>query len=148
MAYSFCGFIGSKAALDNLARRFSNARLIGLPQDVFVIQLVDSVIQEMNGGKSSETVDGFEYLSKGIEALAASVSHDGHLAYVEVFLSVGEGDQGAIMWEKGKQTKIISGDEVINSVLRRLGAVANKEQDEFLTMGFGLRRFTEDWLED
>jgi hypothetical protein len=146
MAYSFCGFIGTKAPLDNLAKRFPNARVIGLPQGLFVIPLVDELIEEVNGSASSEAVNGFEYLSKGMEAMALSVSQGGHVAYAEVFLSVGEGDQIAIIWEEGKQTQRISGQEVINSVLRRLGVLANEHQDEFLTMGFGLRRFTEDWL--
>ena len=146
MAYSFCGFIGTKAPLDNLASQFSNARVIGLPQGLFVIPLVDELIEEVNGSASSEVANGFEYLSEGMETLALLVSQNGRLAYAEVFLSVGEGDQIAVTWEEGKRTHMISGPEVINSVLRQLGVVANKDQDEFLTMGFGLRRFTEDWL--
>jgi hypothetical protein len=146
MAYSFCGFIGQKAPLDILARRFLNARIIGLPKGLFVIPLVDELIQEINGSKSFEAVDGFEYLSKKVEALAVSISQEGLMAYAEIFLSAGIGDQAAVFWAKSKQTRIIRNQDVINSVLRQLGAVANKGQDEFLAMGFGLRRFTDDRL--
>lgn len=148
MAYSFCGFIGPKSPLHNFAKRFSNARLIGLPQDLFVIPLLDSLAEEIYRSESPEIIDGFEYLNKEMVSLASSVSQDGPMAYAEVFLSAGEGDQAAVIWEKGRQTQMICGREVINSVLRQLGVAANKGQDEFLTMGFGLRRFTEDWLED
>lgn len=147
MAYSFHGFIGSKEPLTLLARHYRAARLVALGQNLFVVPLGEALQQQSARG-DGETADGFRFLSKELEDSAMAAAHDAALAYVEVDQWGSEGSQSAIFWEGGRRVRTIRfGQGVINTVLRALGAVGSEGLDPFDAMGFGRRRFTDEWLE-
>ncbi|RYZ20854.1 MAG: hypothetical protein EOO16_15190 [Chitinophagaceae bacterium] len=146
MAYSFSGFIGPLEPIQQVCRRFIFARGIPLGQEIFLVPLTEELREQMNDGGSS-SVDGFEFLTTSIKPVLQDASRSGPIAYAEVTHWAGEGSEAGIIWEKGSRLRTIRfGKGVINVILKHLGCTPAEGEDEFLTLGFGLRRFTDDWL--
>ncbi|TCZ65197.1 hypothetical protein [Flaviaesturariibacter aridisoli] len=146
MAYSFSGFIGTLEPVQRICTRFILARPVSLGQDLFLVPLTDELREQMTS-PAAEPVPGFELLTGAMEPVALSASMLGPLAYVEVTHWKGEGSEAGIIWEAGARLRTIRfGQGLINTVLKHLGCTANEGADEFTTLGFGRRRFTDDWL--
>ena len=74
---------------------------------------------------------------------------DRAFSYVEAEYHGGQGNQIAIIWkDKARHQLLELGENRINQVLQYFGVVANKGEDEFSTLGFGLQRHTKEWLEE
>ncbi|RYY91840.1 MAG: hypothetical protein EOO11_22115 [Chitinophagaceae bacterium] len=145
MAYSFHGFIGAEGALSGIRMRFPAAKIIALGQDVFLVPLTGPLQQQMNGGEEPEPLEGFSILTPPMEDVLLEVSGAGTVAYAEVLQWDGSG--AAIVWEGGSRQRTYRyGQHLISRLLRSFGVVAHEGQDEFTTMGFAKRRFTDDWL--
>lgn len=96
----------------------------------------------------------FEYLAPEWASAAAEASRDAPIAYVETQYHGGHGGQAAIVWEAGK---VVLGPTdnyaeptdpwPINSALRRLGVSARDRSDEFLALGLGMARCSEDFTD-
>ncbi|GAB4091546.1 hypothetical protein [Flaviaesturariibacter terrae] len=148
MAYSFYGFIGALEPIQRICSQYIFARNVPLGQDIFLIPLSDELQEQMNGSVAAEPLDGFELLTAPIETALASASISGPIAYAEVTHWAGEGHEAGVLWEGGKRQRTIRfGKGVINTMLKGLGCVAAEGEDEFGTLGFGRRRFTDDWLQ-
>ncbi|MGN6435014.1 MAG: hypothetical protein ACTHMM_00715 [Agriterribacter sp.] len=111
--------------------------------------MTEDLFDQINDFRSSEAIDSFLYLTENIETSILLSVGDKQFSYVEAEYHGGQGGQIAIIWEEGKRLRLLSyGQNKINEVLKYFGAVADKGQDEFLTLGFGLRRNTQEWIEN
>ena len=117
-------------------------------QGLCLIPMTEDLFDQINNLAVSNSVDKFEYLTDNIESKILQIIGDKKIAYVEAEYFGGEGGQIAIIWENNKRKKNLEyGQDKINEVLKDFGAIAEKREDEFLTLGFGLRRHTREWLE-
>ncbi|TCJ13729.1 hypothetical protein EPD60_11565 [Flaviaesturariibacter flavus] len=150
MAYSFTGFIGTLEPVQHICRQYIFARGIPLGQEIFLVPLTEELQEQMNDMPGSAALmDGFEFLTQPIESVLVSASAAGPVAYAEVSFWAGEGNEAGIIWQDGSRVRTIRfGRGVINAILKYLGCTATEGLDEFDTMGFGMRRFTDDWLKE
>jgi hypothetical protein len=147
MAYSFVGFIGPLEPIQAVCTRFIFARSVSVGQEIFIIPLTEELQEQIND-RERTVVEGFEFLTDAIESVAISASVLGPIGYAEVTYWAGEGSEAGIIWQERARVRTIRyGKAVINNILRYLGCIATEGSDEFSTMGFGYRRFTDDWLQ-
>jgi len=79
----------------------------------------------------------------------SKLTTDRQIAYGEADYFGEEGGQVGIIWADGRRIiQLKYGQDVINAVLRHFGVVAEKDKDEFDTLGLGRRRNTADWLDE
>ena len=93
--------------------------------------------------------DKFERLTGGVWRVAADLSENGSVAYIETEYFGGLGDQAAIAWREGRVVLSANRADIgpINAALRVLGAAAQGQLDEFESVGLGRYRSNESWLE-
>ncbi|PRY38119.1 hypothetical protein [Umezawaea tangerina] len=99
---------------------------------------------------------GFWKLTAELAASAAEWSKTGPVAYVEAEFWAGVGSQRAVVWEGGEvvfgPVQLEEGDQppaegtAISQALRRIGVVAEEDQDAFDAVGLGRHRHTADWV--
>ena len=70
------------------------------------------------------------------------------MAYVESEFFGGQGGHIGLIWKDGEREFI--GDfkkSTMNEILKKLGVIRNRNQDEFETIGLDRHRDTEDWTD-
>lgn len=118
-------------------------------QGISLIPMTEDLYDQINDFVISNSVDKFVYLTDNIEAKILQLIGDKKIAYIEAEYFGGQGGQIAIIWKNNKREKVLEyGQDKINEVLKDFGVIAEKGQDEFLTLGFGRRRQTIEWLEN
>lgn len=111
--------------------------------------MTEELFDQINKFCTSPSVDKFEYMTENVEQKLLDAISDRKFAYVEAEYFGGEGGQMAIIWDNNRREQLLSyGQGKINEVLKGFGVTAKQGQDEFVTLGFGLRRDTRDWIED
>jgi hypothetical protein len=93
-------------------------------------------------------------LSDGLHALALEISYSSAVAYISTAYFGGHGKQDALVWDKGTLcfSPPSSGydqdwpNSPISQALRMIGVVAEKDKDEFDTLGLGKHRETDQWV--
>ena len=149
MGYFLQAFICKQADTNIFTNNFDKAKKIEIGQGLSLIPMTEELFDQINNFVVSNSVDKFEYLTDNIETKILHLIDDKKFAYVEAEYFGGEGGQMAIIWENNKREKFLEfGQDKINEVLKDFGAIAEKGHDEFLTLGFGLRRNTREWLEN
>lgn len=94
--------------------------------------------------------DGLDMAPPGMsEALATATAEGGGLAYVETDYWGGSGGQSAMAWVEGREAlsamRAMGAGGPINSALRAIGVKRSDTDDEFDTIGLGLRRSMGDY---
>ncbi|WP_405925766.1 hypothetical protein [Streptomyces sp. NBC_00035] len=99
---------------------------------------------------------GFWRLPGGFDTLLAQWSTAGPVGYAEVEHFGGVGEQRAAVWADGalvlgplyvpEGQSFPSAGSPVSQALRRLGAVAGADGDEFLAVGLDRHRHNEDWI--
>ena len=139
-----CEYVDAKIFTEN----FDKSKDIEIGQGLSLIPMTEDLFDQINNFAVSNSVDKFEYLTDNIEIKILQLIDNKKIAYVEAEYFGGQGGQIAIIWENNKREKFLDfGQDNINEVLKDFGAIAEKGEDEFLTLGFGLRRHTREWLE-
>jgi hypothetical protein len=158
--YTLEAILARQSTLRDAVVGFVNVKLVQLPQGIYMIPVVGTLLQELEiryqGGTKviypewqqfSESLfhPKFERLIVGVDQLARHLSHHGLVAYVEATFTGGYGGHATMLWEQGERIEP-PGDD-INTVLKRLGVICAPGLDEFDTVGLGRYRSTKQWLE-
>jgi len=148
MGYYLQAFICKQSDTNIFTDNFDKAKNVVIGQGLSLIPMTKDLYNQINDIAVSNSVDNFEYLTDNVESKILQLIGDKKIAYVEAEYHGGDGGQVAIIWRDNKRYKFLElGQEKINEVLKDFGAIAEKGEDEFLTLGFGLRRHTSQWLE-
>jgi hypothetical protein len=149
MGYYLQAFICRQKDRECIKTKFDKAVSVDIGQGLSLIPMTEELFDQINNFEISPSIEDFEYLTENLESKILSVAENNLISYVEADYHGGEGGQRAIIWkDKNRQLLLGFGQERINQVLKYFGVAANQGEDEFLTMGFGLRRHTEEWLKD
>ena len=158
--YTLEAILAQKATIRDAVEGFLNAKLIRLPQKIYMIPMVSTLLQELEiryqGGTKVTNPDWqqfseslfhptFERLLVGVDQFARHLSHQGLVAYVEATFTGGYGEHATMLWENGKRLDPPGNN--INIILKRLGVVCRRRLDEFDTVGLGKYRSTKRWFE-
>jgi hypothetical protein len=144
--------------LTTAARRFGTAIVCSLAQGFSLLPITDALEKELvvyQPGAKDVLTNPLRYLSDGLQALAAEISHRTPVAYISTYYFGGQGGQDAVVWDKGSvrfspSTKGYSQgwpNSPISQALRMIGVVAEGGQDEFDSLGLGKHRKTHKWAE-
>ena len=151
--------------------RLHRLRLVGLAgsPELVMLPLTCEVQEWMGRAPDDEPVLGFLELVDPVRRFAAALSVDGPVVYLHAEITGGTGTQGSVGWRDGRVdfgpvlTANIEADletpeyllaehitqGAINRALRHLGVrAAATAVDEFDTVGLGLHRDTDDWVDD
>ena len=149
MGYYLQAFICRHSDSDRLTTAFDKAVPVLIGQGLSLIPMTEELFDQINSFKVSSAISSFTYLTVNIEEKILDVIDHRPFSYVEAEYHGGQGGQIAIIWKDKTRHQLLDfGENRINQVLRYFGVTANKGQDEFLTMGLGLRRHTSEWLEE
>lgn len=149
MGYYLQAFICRQPDQNLLTERFDKAVSVDLGQGLALVPMTEELFDQINNFCSSSSVDKFEYMTENVEQKVLDAIGDRKFAYVEAEYFGGEGGQMAIIWNNNRREQLLSlGQDKINEVLKSFGVTAKQGQDEFVTLGFGLRRNTREWIED
>lgn len=149
MGYNLKAFICREPDQNLLTEKFDWAVSVPLGQELALVPMTEELFDQINNFFTSPAVDKFEYMTENIEQIVLAAIGNRKLAYVEAEYFGGEGGQIAIIWSNNKREQILSfGQNKINEVLKGFGVIAKEGQDEFVTLGFGLRRNTKEWIEE
>jgi hypothetical protein len=149
MGYYLQAFICRQSDTRLLTEKFDKAISVDIGQGLSLIPMTEELFDQINNFTSSSSVDKFEYMTEYVENKILNAIGDRKFAYVEAEYFGGEGGQMAVIWNNNRRQQILPfGKDKINQVLKDFGVTANEGQDEFLTLGFGLRRDTREWIED
>ena len=147
MGYFLKAFICKQSDTNIFIENFDKAKKVVIGQGLSLIPMTEELFDQINNFAVSNSINNFEYLTESIEVKILQLIDNKKIAYVEAEYFGGEGGQIAIIWENSKREKFLDfGRDNINEVLKDFGAIAEKDKDEFLTLGFGLRRHTIEWL--
>lgn len=149
MGYTFQGFIGAPELLEAASARLRQAKIVPLTGALAAIPLGDELQDEINADED-RLLERWDILTDRIEAVGAELSRQGRVAYVEADYFGGTGDQGCVVWERGRELlRETRTDQAINHALRMLGVqTAEGAADEFDTVGMGKYRRIENWLNE
>jgi len=149
MGYYLQAFICRKADTRLLTDRFDKAVTIDLGQGLSLVPMTDELFEQINNVSSSASIGKFEFMTENVERKVLDAIGDKKFAYVEAEYFGGKGGQIAIIWQDNKRELVLSlGQDKINQVLKGFGIIANEGQDEFMTLGFGLHRHTNEWIQN
>jgi hypothetical protein len=149
MGYYLQAFICRQPDQSLLTEKFNKAVYVDLGQGLALIPLTEELFDQITNFCSSPSVDKFEYMTENLEQKLLDAISDRKFAYVEAEYFGGEGGQMAIIWNNNRRERVLPfGQDKINEVLKSFGVAAKEGQDEFVTLGFGLRRNTREWTED
>ena len=158
--YTLEAILAQKASFRDAVEDLSNAKLIKLPQNIYMIPMVSTLLQELEiryqGGTNAANSEWqqlseslfhptFERLTLGVDQFARHLSRHGLVAYVEATFTGGYGGHATMLWEYGK--RLDPPGDSINIILKRLGVVCCSGRDEFDAVGLGRYRSTKKWFE-
>ena len=151
MGHTVQAFIAKAEVLRDAARGVEAAHVIPVGQGFALLLNTDEFYDEVGKGVGGveSLYQEFYRLSSRLAGLGAECSTRGPVAYIETEYWAGEGEQAALLWERGEivygPVKAALGP--INDVLRRMGVERGDHHDEFDAVGLGLYRDNEDWIE-
>ena len=149
MGYYLQALICRQSDQTLLTQKFDKAVSVDLGQGLALVPMTEELFDQIDNFCSSPSVDRFSYLTENVEQKLLDAVGDRKFAYVEAEYFGGEGGQMAIIWNNNRREQLLlSGQGKINEVLKSFGVTAKPGQDEFVTLGLGLRRSTREWIED
>ncbi|HEU0101447.1 MAG TPA: hypothetical protein VFR07_03935 [Mycobacteriales bacterium] len=156
--YQLAAIVADRAVLGAGVADQPQAHVVELAQGKAMVPVTTALITAVaaSGTAVVPPETGFWLLSPGVLQLLEDVSRAGPLAYLEADYVGYDGRQTAAVWEAGQLTDgpyILNRSEPfpragggpIGAALRRLGVVAAGRRDEFVVLGLGQQRSTEDW---
>ena len=148
MGYNLQAFICGKNNTELLTNHFTEAKKVYMGQGLDLIPMTEELFDEINNLNLSDSVDKFVFKTEQMEQEILKIIGHVKFAYVEADYFGGLGGQNAIIWNKKMREHLFEyGQGKINMVLKDFGVIANPGNDEFLTLGFELRRDTREWFE-
>lgn len=158
MRYELSAVVATADVLAPLHQRHRSARLVALDAaDLALVPVTDELLLALGtAGHRSSPETGFHRLSPGLEATLVGCSCNGPVGYLEGDYLGRDGRQTAAVWHHGAVVygpEILGynepfpgpGDNPIDGALRVLGVEAAGRRDEFVVVGLGRHRRTEDW---
>ena len=144
MGYTLQAILGDETVLTPVAGELVAVRV---NQGKLLIPLTEQVRQSRRIPFLPFTGEGADIIPDSLATLCRSLSALGRIAYLEAEFFGGVGAQAIILAEYGV---MIGGPEVhesaINVALRFLGVSRDGTTDEFDSVGLGMQRDTEHWL--
>src|SRR3954447_4840724 len=149
--------IANDAALIMAARKFASAVVCRLVQGFSLLPIAEALAKELTYYRAEQTAtlrNPVTALSGGLQALALEISYSSAVAYISTSYFGGQGKQDALVWDKGSlcfSPTSLGYDQdwpksPISQALRMIGVVAEKDKDEFDTLGLGNHRETHQWV--
>lgn len=163
MGYELHAMVAAPEVLDPIVAQFSHARPALLDgAELALVAMCDDLFSSIDlDGFPLAPETGFERLSSGVAAVLTAASRYGPIAYLEAEYVGGIGHQTAVVWldcqtvygpellVPGEPFPVSSGDpsraSPIVGALRYLGVEAVGRHDEFVVLGLGRHRSTEEW---
>jgi hypothetical protein len=155
MTYVLYAVVADREMLRSVARNLPAARVAPIGQGLSLMPMTDALSASVADGDGGGAL-GFWRLPGGFERLLAGWSADGPVAYVEAEYFGGAGEQRVVVWDGGTMVlgplHVDEGEAFppagspISQALRRLGAVASADQDEFSAVGLDRHRHGEAWI--
>jgi hypothetical protein len=150
--------IAKSEKLTAATRRFKTAVVCPLVQGFSLLPITEDLAKELSVYASqtkAPLTKPIEELSDELHALAIEISYDCPIAYISTCYFGGQGNQNALVWDKGNLlfSPTTQGyDQVwpntqISQALRAIGVLAEEGMDEFDTVGLGKHRHTHKWAE-
>ena len=162
LRYELCALVADLPVLEAVVARPPYAGLeelavVGLEQGKAMLPVTSAVSSTLAGrGAPVPPETGFWVLSPGVLQLVADASVAGPVAYLEADYLGHDGRQTAAVWEAGelahgpyllgRSEPFVPGESPIGTALRHVGVVAAGRRDEFVVLGLGLHRRTEQWV--
>lgn len=148
MSHCVTAIIAREAVVRRILERHPALLAVPLREDLQLIPLDDDDL-DLLGPEYSTTVEGFNYLSPGLESFLAWQSTGGRLVYLETEYFGGAGSQSAVAYENGKPvppTPLSHDENAINRALACMG-VRSREPgvDAFTHVGLPVCRHTSEW---
>ncbi|WP_055630889.1 hypothetical protein [Streptomyces hirsutus] len=153
--YCLQAVIATESTLRELAGSTTEARIVPLSQDLWLLPMTDALFDAVTVAGAPE-LDGFWKAPAGLDRLLTKCSETGPVAYIEADYFGGAGTQTAQVWDAGHVVlgplRLAQGEPwpktgtPISQALRRLGAAKGNHVDEFAAVGLGRHRDTDDWL--
>ncbi|MCX5557427.1 hypothetical protein [Streptomyces sp. NBC_00038] len=155
MGYELQAVIAGEELLRAASRDVAVAAVVPLSQGLSLMPMTDQLFDAVTDGSAVGPL-GFWRLPGGFDTLLAQWSTAGPVVYAEVEYFGGVGEQRAAVWADGavvlgplhvpEGQSFPSAGSPISQALRRVGAVANAAEDEFLAVGLDRHRHNEDWM--
>jgi hypothetical protein len=157
MGYELAALIARPPVLTRAQLAFPVARVVLLAQGFALTPLTDGLTAALAAGSGRVPPEtGFTKLSPGLYALLLSTSNVGPIGLFEADYVATVGWQTAAVWRTGE---LAYGPEMLHrtepfpatgggpfgGALRTLGARSEGRHDEFVAVGLGRVRRTEDW---
>lgn len=155
--YELRAMISFPDVLTPLAATRPPARVALLDQELALLPVTTEVADALHCSHVQPPPEtGFRGLTAGVYAALRVASMAGPIAYVEADYLGRDGWQAAAVWS---ERLIVYGPEYLHPTepfppggeapiavaLRRLGAIAVDKNDEFVAVGLGRHRSTDDW---
>jgi hypothetical protein len=148
MSYYLRAFIGKPEDLKIVAETYHLSKIVDLAQGLSLIPFTEELFDQINNFETGRNIQTFEYLTTTVEDNILKIVSSKLIAYVEAEYFGGEGGQVGIIWTGGRRmAQFKYGQDVINAVLKHFGVIAEKDKDEFDTLGFRRHRDTADWMD-
>jgi len=158
MRYELAALIARPPVLIRVQLAYPAARVVLLAQGLALTPLTSALTAALAAGSGRVPPEtGFTKLSPGLHALLTSTSHVGPIGLFEADYVGNDGWQTAAVWRAGElsfgpnmlhRTEPFpdSGGGPFGGALRTLGAQSEGRHDEFVAVGLGRIRRTEDWV--
>jgi hypothetical protein len=144
--------------LTGSVRQFKNAVICPLIQGFALLPITETFAGELVASWPQAKVPlmkPLESVSEPLLLLAADISRNVPVAYVNTYYFGGLCGQDALVWDKGslrfspatQDYKQVWPNSPISQALRMIGVVAEAGMDEFDTVGLGTHRRTDRWAQ-
>ena len=149
MGYFLQAFISKSGDVVHFAEAFDRSIVIEIGQGLSMIPMTASLFDQIDKASGSQCIEGFDFMTESVETSILKFIGNTRFSYIEAEYHGGQGGQTGITWMFNKRQHIFPfGQDAINLTLRSYGVVANRNQDEFDTLGLGLFRDTDDWVDN
>jgi hypothetical protein len=150
MTHCVTGLIAKPGPLGAFARKHALHIPLALAYGLEILPLRDEDIDSFLTQPMTGLSEGFNYLSEQLVQILMAASSDSSIMYFETDYFGGMGTQGAALFKNGVMIYGPASAEhgPINNALAMLGIITiSPAADAFDTIGLGLHRHTDDWLE-
>ena len=132
MGHNIKAIIGKRDDVQRFADDRSCAKVIGLPQDMGMVLLTTSLLDELSELYGEYPCLEPESPDSTVVGILEQYSLRTKLAYIETDYFGGVGTQGGVLYADGRETIAARvGEGIINAFLKELGVLKQPDKDEF-----------------
>jgi hypothetical protein len=153
--HAVVALVGANTILDELVSRFPSAIICPLVQGFALVPITEPFAEELAAFSPTQSDSLAPDMAPGLATLASQLSVGGSVAYISTEYYGGPGFQEAFVWE-GEAVSFSLNDSPgassmewpnspISQALRKIGVIADKDKDEFDSVGLGTHRSTDRW---